>query len=160
LSGQARDLRFDVARAGREDHEARAQARRTGLRLEHVARLAQPLDAPDLQARAELRRVRAHSLEQLLARDAVGKAEHVARLRDQREAALAFVDDDDAALEAAEIHGRHQPRRAAADHEAIEHHHCMDIIEGRMRDLRPPRRGVRPRGARAAAPARRPSRAS
>ena len=67
-----------------------------------------------------LQRLVAHPLQQLVAADPVGKAGVVARARDPRGAALAAVDNQDVEVEAGEIDGGGQPRRAAADDQAIE----------------------------------------
>ena len=62
----------------------------------------------------------AHPSKQFLAFDAVRVAGVVARAGDPRSSALAAVHDENVEVEAGEIDRRGQPRRAAADDQAIE----------------------------------------
>jgi hypothetical protein len=117
--GDVRQLRLDVAGAGRQhDHTRRRLAAFPG-RLEDVADRAQAVDPAGGRLDAVAARLPAQRGGQVGAGDAVGEAGVVVRARDAHGAAVPGVDEDHRAAEARQVDGRDQAGRTGADDEDI-----------------------------------------
>ncbi len=104
----------------REKHCFRFDRSRAPGRAEAALGLVQPGYIIAFDAGAVLLRLLPHQLHELLAANPVRIARMIACARYAFRAALAVVDDERIEMEARKIDGGGQPRRSAADDQAVE----------------------------------------
>jgi hypothetical protein len=108
------------------DHGPHPAAIPVGDKAAFVARQAPDFAGGD--AAAELAELGLQGLQQRRALHAVGKTRIVMADRDQRQPALALVDDHDVAMEAPQVDRRRQPARPGADDQAIVHRYLVGNV--------------------------------